>query len=86
MVILGEFCDWWTRGRYRAGVHRVRQVTADGERTSMPFFFYPNLQTTLQTVDGSMAPEAEGKRAGEVLYQRLVGVHPHPVEPTNLKD
>ncbi len=78
VVILGELCEWWTRGEYSAGVHRVRQVTADAERTSMPFFFYPNLQTTLRSIDGRLAPETESRRCGEILFRRLEGVHPHP--------
>lgn len=32
VVILDELCNWWTRGRYHAGVHRVRQVTMEGCR------------------------------------------------------
>ena len=80
VVILGELCHWWSCGSFRAGIHRVRQVTIEGVRTSMPFFFYPNLQTTLRSVDGTTPARVEGKRAGDVLYQRLVGVHPEPVE------
>lgn len=80
VVILGELCQSWTQGYYRAGIHRVRQATEDGERTSMPFFFYPNLQTTLPTINSNKPLETGNKYAGELLLQRLVGVHPHPEE------
>jgi len=77
VVILGDLCEWLTQANYRAGVHRVRQVTSEGERTSMPFFFYPDLQTVLPLTDDSMPLEIRGKCVGDILFQRLVSIYPH---------
>jgi isopenicillin N synthase-like dioxygenase len=42
--------ELWTHGYYRATPHRVRNK-AGSDRISMPFFFDPNWDQTLERID-----------------------------------
>eukprot|EP01127_Copromyxa_protea_P013775 TRINITY_DN372_c0_g1_i2.p1 TRINITY_DN372_c0_g1~~TRINITY_DN372_c0_g1_i2.p1 ORF type:complete len:316 (-),score=58.59 TRINITY_DN372_c0_g1_i2:68-1015(-) len=46
-VNIGDMAQVWSNDVYKAGLHRVL-ATKDKERISMPFFYNPSLQTTIE--------------------------------------
>lgn len=51
IVFPGELAEFWTRGYYRACVHRVQNKAITGERISIASFFLPDLRTRLAPLD-----------------------------------
>ena len=50
VINLGDMLEYWTHGVYRATPHRVKHHGRQG-RLSMPFFFDPNWDATLEPID-----------------------------------
>ena len=50
--------ELWTHGLYRATPHRVRNQ-GNGDRLSMPFFFDPNWNTTLEPIEENLLPKID---------------------------
>ncbi|CAK8985645.1 Probable 2-oxoglutarate-dependent dioxygenase At3g50210 [Durusdinium trenchii] len=79
VVNLGDMLSVWTKGRYKATRHRVRQTKGDF-RTSIAFFYEPNFDAVIRPLDvapplgkphpceGSTAPLARGLAGGELIY------------------
>lgn len=78
VIILGELTQMWTKGLYKAGVHRVRNHELNEVRLSIPFFFYPNLLSPVkcfQKDTEANKPDSKPLLAGEMLWNRLNSVH-----------
>ncbi|XP_031567551.1 probable iron/ascorbate oxidoreductase DDB_G0283291 [Actinia tenebrosa] len=50
LVMIGDVTECWTKGLYRAPVHRVKN-THSVSRYSAAFFFQPNLKTVVEPLD-----------------------------------
>ena len=50
VINIGDMLQYWTHGIYKATLHRVRNVSAQG-RISMPFFFDPGWQAELHPIE-----------------------------------
>ncbi|KXJ27410.1 probable iron/ascorbate oxidoreductase DDB_G0283291 [Exaiptasia diaphana] len=50
LVMIGDAIESWTKGLYKAPVHRVKNTTSQS-RYSMAFFFQPNLETVIKPMD-----------------------------------
>jgi isopenicillin N synthase-like dioxygenase len=50
IINIGDMLQHWTRGIYRATLHRVRN-TGQRDRLSLPFFFDPNWTSNLVPID-----------------------------------
>lgn len=70
MVNIGDVIEAWTRGKFRATVHRVRNSTRN-HRISAPFFFQPGLDCIIESLDDVLAsdrcPENPGGTAQTAL-------------------
>lgn len=70
VVNIGDVIEAWTKGKFRATVHRVRSSTRD-HRISAPFFFHPGLDCIIESLDDVLGidrcPEDLGKTAHTVL-------------------
>lgn len=76
VVNIGDMLEYWTHGIYRATPHRVRNEAAS-DRLSLPFFFDPNWDATLEPIDPDSLNPAE-RRAGEKrLESRWDGLDLH---------
>lgn len=55
VINIGDMLEVWTHGLYRATPHRVRNA-GQGDRLSLPFFFDPNWNSTLESIDPALLP------------------------------
>jgi isopenicillin N synthase-like dioxygenase len=55
VINIGDMLEVWTHGVYRATPHRVRNQ-GSGDRLSLPFFFDPNWDCTLESIDPKKIP------------------------------
>eukprot|EP00930_Biecheleria_cincta_P049608 TRINITY_DN34809_c0_g1_i1.p1 TRINITY_DN34809_c0_g1~~TRINITY_DN34809_c0_g1_i1.p1 ORF type:complete len:360 (-),score=44.78 TRINITY_DN34809_c0_g1_i1:411-1490(-) len=89
VINLGDMLSVWTKGRYVATPHRVRQ-TRGNFRTSIAFFHEPNFDALICPLDiddgparagleGSTAPLDRALRGGSLLY----GEHVHAKVSSN---
>lgn len=72
VVNVGDFFSWATNGAFKSTVHRVLNLSG-AERFSMPFFFAPNPEATVDVVP-SCRVEGESNKgivAGEYFMERL---------------
>ncbi|CAJ1448676.1 unnamed protein product [Effrenium voratum] len=60
VINLGDMLSVWTQGRYVATRHRVRQ-TAGQFRTSVAFFYEPNLDAVIRPLDLGLASPQSGR-------------------------
>jgi len=81
VVNLGDMLSVWTKGRYVATRHRVRQTAGD-YRTSIAFFYEPNFDAVIHPLDlsalnvvspvtlptASTEPLARGLAGGKLIY------------------
>lgn len=93
VVNLGDMLSVWTRRRFSATPHRVRQTTRDKYRTSIPFFFEPNFDAVIDPLEGlgsegaaaplvgSTAPLERAMAGGSLVY----GEHLYAKVSSNLK-
>ena len=56
VVNIGDVVEAWTRGRYRATMHRVKN-SASRHRISAPFFFQPGLDSFIKPLDDVISTE-----------------------------
>ncbi len=70
VINFGEMLEFWTEGRVKATLHRVKGTAED--RISVPLFFNPDYQT-------NVAPMGSGQviRAGEHLAKRFNETYVH---------
>ncbi|HEX5909087.1 MAG TPA: 2-oxoglutarate and iron-dependent oxygenase domain-containing protein [Thermoleophilaceae bacterium] len=71
LVNLGEMLEVATDGYLRATVHRVVSPPAGSDRISVPYFFNPRLDATVERVrlPPELAAEAEGAAADDTLSE-----------------
>lgn len=55
VINIGDMLEVWTRGHYRATPHRVRNQ-GRGHRLSLPFFFDPGWNSSLEGIDPARLP------------------------------
>jgi isopenicillin N synthase-like dioxygenase len=72
-VNFGDVMAFWTGGRLQATPHRV--IAVDRERFSIPFFFEPNVDATIQPIPG--APARPPIRYADHVFEKikLFGTH-----------
>ncbi|KAI0170392.1 hypothetical protein BJ166DRAFT_494290 [Pestalotiopsis sp. NC0098] len=72
VVNVGDFLQFFTGGRWRSTVHRVRNVTGE-ERYSVPFFYSPDEDGVVDVLERFREPgkEYETFTAGEYFEKRL---------------
>jgi len=58
VVNLGDMLSVWTRRRFAATPHRVRQTRADRYRTSVAYFFEPNFDAIIHPLESVGTDEA----------------------------
>ncbi|KAM3147674.1 hypothetical protein pb186bvf_000002 [Paramecium bursaria] len=56
VINIGDMLELWTHGLYRATPHRVRNQ-APNDRLSLPFFFDPNWESTLEPIPKEQLPQ-----------------------------
>ncbi len=59
---IGDMLDRMTRGLYRSTPHRVRQLGAQRDRLSFPFFFDPNFEAEVSVIETLAAHEVADDR------------------------
>ncbi|MCB0404083.1 MAG: isopenicillin N synthase family oxygenase [Bdellovibrionales bacterium] len=55
VINIGDMLEYWTHGIFRATPHRVRNPS-QSPRLSLPFFFDPNWQATLEPISREQLP------------------------------
>jgi isopenicillin N synthase-like dioxygenase len=72
-VNFGDVMDFWTGGRLQATPHRV--IAVERNRYSIPFFFEPNVDATIQPIPG--APARPPIRYADHVFEKikLFGTH-----------
>ena len=65
--------ELWTHGLYRATPHRVRNQ-AKADRLSMPFFFDPNWDQTLEPIDEGLLDLSKVKIQEDSAIKRWDGL------------
>ncbi len=70
MVNLGELLEVATRGYLRATSHRVVRPAPGVDRYSIPFFYNPRLDATMQSLPSPYVAGADGvsDKAGNPLF------------------
>lgn len=58
LVMIGDVTECWTKGLYRAPVHRVKNAPSVS-RYSAAFFFQPNLRTMVKPLDLQATRDSE---------------------------
>lgn len=71
VVLLGELMQMWTNDVYKACVHQVHNNFPKDQRTSIPFFFYPSLLSSVKIIDKPVKEEL----VGEMLFKRLNSIY-----------
>jgi len=72
-VNFGDVMHFWTGGRLQATPHRV--IAVERDRYSIPFFFEPNVDATIQPIPGA-APRPAIRYADHVFEKiKLFGTH-----------
>ncbi|KAM3147673.1 hypothetical protein pb186bvf_000001 [Paramecium bursaria] len=56
VINIGDMLELWTHGLYRATPHRVRNQ-APNDRISLPFFFDPSWESTLEPIPKEQLPQ-----------------------------
>lgn len=57
VVNLGDLMMRWTNGLYASNLHRVRNNAADQDRFSLPFFYSPRGDATIEPIPGCVTAE-----------------------------
>jgi isopenicillin N synthase-like dioxygenase len=73
VVNIGDMLEVWTHGIYRATPHRVRNQ-GQHDRLSLPFFFDPNWDCTLEPVDCSLLPVERLSSVAAKVHERWDGL------------
>lgn len=83
VVNAGDAVPRLTNGRFASTPHRVINTSAEHSRYSVPYFFDPRLDATLETLEGfgAAAPEQAPVRFGDYLLERLETNYPDRVYP-----
>jgi isopenicillin N synthase-like dioxygenase len=61
-INVGNLMMWWTNGRYRSTLHRVRN-TSEVERYSVPFFFNADESVVVEPLAELVAIDGEARYA-----------------------
>ena len=96
IVNVGDMMETWTGGKYKATPHRVRSGLPKG-RISMPFFFDPAFECTIQpgsiknaagAIDHSVTAQMSGKpiRYGDYITHKIRDVFPELFEDAGMSD
>lgn len=74
VINIGDMLEVWTQGIYRATPHRVRNKAA-GDRLSLPFFFDPNWNSTLEPIDPALLRKVDLDQVQSSTQKRWDGMN-----------
>lgn len=71
---IGDMLQYWTNNSFVATKHRV---LTDRSRISLPFFFQPNYETTVEPSDIEPSTSAQPLKYGPYAYEKYKGIYPN---------
>jgi len=69
LVFAGDLMRDWSNGSVLSLPHRVQHFFGDADRRSLAFYIYPNVNHTVQTLQGGVS-----RRAGDIMVENFVSV------------
>ncbi|MCB0416784.1 MAG: isopenicillin N synthase family oxygenase [Bdellovibrionales bacterium] len=76
VINIGDMLEYWTHGIFRATPHRVRNLSKE-PRLSLPFFFDPNWNATLEPIPREILSSAWLNRISPDRRKRWDGLELH---------